>query len=162
MLQLGGVIVAGNVSANGGTYFGINTPATGAGSAADFINFQANGVTKLQVSNAGLLNAAGGFAVGASSGSSLTCGAGSGVTSSVFSGGILTGGSCTQTADSLQTAYNNSGATNPQILLTNANGGIKIQDGTTPVAGNLLQISNNGGSTNYLGVSSSAVTITRA
>jgi fibronectin-binding autotransporter adhesin len=59
----------------------------------------------------------------------------------------------------LQTIYDNSGSSQPKILLTNALGGINIQDGTTPVSGNIFGIQNNGATATYLGVTSSAVTL---
>jgi hypothetical protein len=165
LLQLGSAIAAGNSSVNGGTYIGLNEPASGPGSAADFLNFQANGVSKLKVTNSGLLNVATGFSVNGTNGAALDCSSGGQLLSSaIFSGGIITSGTCTTLGSlvSLQTAYNGSGNTNPQILLSSTNGGIKIQDGATAVTGNLLQIASNGGSTVYFGVSASAVTIADA
>jgi fibronectin-binding autotransporter adhesin len=165
LLQIGGTIAGGNSSLNGGTYLGINEPAGGAGSTADFLNFQANGVSKLKVTNGGLLNVATGYAVGGTSGAALDCSAGSQLLSSaIFSGGILTGASCASLGSlvTMQAAYTNSGSTNPQILLSSANGGLKIQDGATAVTGNLLQIASNGAGTIYLGVSATAVTIADA
>jgi hypothetical protein len=64
------------------------------------------------------------------------------------------GGSAT-----LQGAYDASGTTDPQILLSSTNGGIKIRDGSTPVSGNLLQIQNNAGTAVYFGISASALTL---
>jgi hypothetical protein len=58
LLQLGSAIASGNSVANGGTYFGINAPNSGAGSAADFVNFQRNGTSKFKVDSAGSLSAA--------------------------------------------------------------------------------------------------------
>ncbi len=49
LFSLGNAIAGGNSVANGGTYLGINAPSSGAGSVADFINFQANGTSKLKV-----------------------------------------------------------------------------------------------------------------
>ncbi len=59
-------------------------------------------------------------------------------------------------ANGLQSAYNNSGTTNPQIVLSNTNGGIKVQDASSSTITYLLQISNNGGTSNYLTVTSAA------
>jgi|GEM_PF-2845916 len=64
LVQLGGAIASGNSATNGGTYLGLNAPASGAGSAADFLNFQVNGTYKLKVDNTGLLDAVGGLSVG--------------------------------------------------------------------------------------------------
>ncbi len=55
LLQLGNAIASGNAVANGGTYLGLNEPSSGAGSAADFLNFQANGVSKVKIDNTGTL-----------------------------------------------------------------------------------------------------------
>jgi fibronectin-binding autotransporter adhesin len=86
LIQVGAAIVGGNTTANGGTYLGLNEPASGAGSAADFLNFQVNGTPKLQVTNAG--NITGGtFNTATISGGSLTGG--------TFSAGSVSGGSLT-------------------------------------------------------------------
>src|SRR5579872_3496870 len=55
LLQLGGAIASGNAAANGGTYIGINEPASGAGSAADFFNFENNGSSVAKLDSAGNL-----------------------------------------------------------------------------------------------------------
>ena len=65
LIKLGNPIVGGNVATNGGTYIGLNEPNTGAGSAADFLNFQVNGTAKLKVTNAGAITAAGTLTVSA-------------------------------------------------------------------------------------------------
>jgi hypothetical protein len=57
VINIGNLISGGNASANGGTYIGINTPSSGAGSVADFLNFQSNSVSKFKVSNAGTVSA---------------------------------------------------------------------------------------------------------
>jgi excisionase family DNA binding protein len=64
LIQFGSAIASGNSAVNGGTYLGLNQPASGAGSAADFLNFQVNGTYKLKVDNTGLLDAVGGLSVG--------------------------------------------------------------------------------------------------
>lgn len=74
-VSIGGSIQGGNASTNGGTYLGINAPASGAGSAADFINFQNNGSAKLQVTNDGSLLANGDITIGAGGSLKLTGGA---------------------------------------------------------------------------------------
>jgi fibronectin-binding autotransporter adhesin len=63
LVQLGSAIASGNAVANGGTYIGLNEPAAGAGSAADFLNFQVGGTFKLKVSNTGVVNSATGFQI---------------------------------------------------------------------------------------------------
>lgn len=58
----------------------------------------------------------------------------------------------------LQTAYANS--SNPEISLgTAATAGITILDNATPIAGNLLEVQNNGGGTTYLGLTTAALTL---
>ena len=59
LVDLGNAIASGNTSANGGTYLGINEPSSGAGSAADFLNFENNGASKLEVTSSGALTEAG-------------------------------------------------------------------------------------------------------
>jgi len=54
----------------------------------------------------------------------------------------------------LQGAYDSSGITNPQILLSNTNGGIKINDASTPL-GSMFQLHNNAGAFNYFAVGNS-------
>lgn len=82
LVQLGGAISGGNASTNGGTYLGVNEPASGAGSVADFIDFQNNNVKELQVTSAGNL-----IAAGALQGNSLSINGG---TLAVSSAGAIT------------------------------------------------------------------------
>lgn len=49
LIRIGDAISGGNSATNGGTYIGLNAPTSGAGSAADFINFQHNGTPKFTV-----------------------------------------------------------------------------------------------------------------
>jgi len=58
----------------------------------------------------------------------------------------------------LQTAYNNS--TNPEITLNSSVGGLTIRDNSTPLGANLFEIQNNAGSTTYLAVTVSGVSVT--
>ncbi|HEU5377793.1 MAG TPA: hypothetical protein VFV38_20410, partial [Ktedonobacteraceae bacterium] len=58
LIRIGNSIAGGNASANGGTYLGLNAPNTGAGSAADFVNFQKNGSSKFSITNAGITTSA--------------------------------------------------------------------------------------------------------
>ncbi len=85
LVQLGNSIAGGNVAANGGTYLGINEPASGAGSAADFLDFQNNGAVKLQLTSTGALAVAGAItaptATNTLNGLIINAGALSGVTS---------------------------------------------------------------------------------
>jgi hypothetical protein len=57
----------------------------------------------------------------------------------------------------LQTAYNNS--TNPEITLSSGVGSLTIRDNSTPLGTNLFQIQNNLGSTTYLAVSVSGISV---
>jgi len=162
LLQLGAGINSGNNATNGGTYIGINEPASGAGNAADFLNFQNAGVVKLTVDASGLLNARGGYAVGGNAGVSLSSCTGY-LNNPVFNGGILTGGSCASASNtlSLQNAYNNSGTTNPQIRLDSTSGGIKIADNATTSLGTsvpLFDVLSGDLGTHYLSVYTNKVT----
>jgi hypothetical protein len=62
-------------------------------------------------------------------------------------------------ASTLQDAYTNSGAS-PVIALNGTGNGIKIQDASTPVTGNLLAIQNATATTNYFAVSTSGASVT--
>jgi hypothetical protein len=64
LVQLGSAISGGNNAANGGTYLGLNEPGTGAGSAADLLNFEVNNTSKLKVDNSGDVSFAGSLTVG--------------------------------------------------------------------------------------------------
>ena len=63
-------------------------------------------------------------------------------------------------SSTLQTAYNNS--TNPEIVLNSSNGGLTLRDNGTPIGGNLFEIQNNLGSTTYLAVTVSGLSVTGA
>ncbi len=67
LVSFGPAIAGGNQAANGGTYLGLNLPAAGAGSAADFLNFQKNGTVEFKVDNAGNGTLGGGLTVGTGS-----------------------------------------------------------------------------------------------
>ncbi len=64
LVQLGMALAGGNVLTNGGTYFSINTPASGAGSAADLVNFQAAGVSQFKITAGGDISTQGSFTGG--------------------------------------------------------------------------------------------------
>jgi fibronectin-binding autotransporter adhesin len=61
LVQLANAITNGNTN---GTYLGVNEPASGNGSAADFLDFENNGAVALKVDKTGLINTAAGLAVG--------------------------------------------------------------------------------------------------
>jgi hypothetical protein len=104
-----GIILSGSAAASGsilqvgiplsvGSASGTLISSNGA-FAGDLLNLQVSNATKLKVSNAGLLDAVGGFAVNGAPGTTITtCGAGTYVGSFASSGGIVTGGSCTTPA----------------------------------------------------------------
>lgn len=58
-------------------------------------------------------------------------------------------------SSTLQQAYASS--TNPQITLNSTQGNITIQDNATPIGGNLFEVTNNGGATKFLAVTSAGV-----
>ncbi|HEY6073476.1 MAG TPA: discoidin domain-containing protein, partial [Anaerolineales bacterium] len=68
--------------------------------------------------------------------------------------------SCVSNPDSvtLQQAYNAS--TSPEITLDATRGAVTIRDNSTPIGANLFEVQNNAGSTTYLGVTTSATTVT--
>lgn len=87
ILQVGAALSSGNAS---GTLIGSNGAFTG-----DLLNLQVSNATKLKVSNAGLLDAAAGFAVNGTAGTTIaTCSGGQYVSSFSSNLGIVTGGSC--------------------------------------------------------------------
>ena len=100
LVQLAGAIASGNTNTNGGTYLGINLAGSGAGSAADFLNFQKAGSVEFKVDNSGNGTLGGGLTigsgaavtVGSSAGqtSAVSCSANQAVTAAVFTGGVLT------------------------------------------------------------------------
>jgi len=51
--RIGNAIASGNVAADGGTFFGMNAPASGAGSAADLVNLQGNNVSRFRLTASG-------------------------------------------------------------------------------------------------------------
>ncbi|HSX15484.1 MAG TPA: hypothetical protein VLF40_01715 [Candidatus Saccharimonadales bacterium] len=57
----------------------------------------------------------------------------------------------------LQDTYNNSATTNPQIQLSNTNGGLKIRDASSSSITNLLQVQNSAGNTTYLAVTTTGI-----
>ncbi len=59
LIQYGAAIIGGNALANGGTYLGINSPASGAGSTADLVNLQVAGTSKLRLDSGGNLYGSG-------------------------------------------------------------------------------------------------------
>jgi len=60
------------------------------------------------------------------------------------------GASSTTSITTLQAAYDNS--SNPEIVVDTTRGGFTVRDGSTPIGGNLLEIENNAGDTEYLEV----------
>jgi len=65
LVRIGNAIQGGNAAASGGTYLGINLPSSGAGSAADFLNFQNNNTVEFKVTSAGVATINGGLTVSA-------------------------------------------------------------------------------------------------
>ena len=96
LIIVGSPIAGGDATTTtGGTYIGLNTAATGAGSAADFINFQNNGTSRFRVTNAGIVTATTGYSVNGSASLTRSCGAAQFIGSAVVSGGIYVSGVCT-------------------------------------------------------------------
>jgi hypothetical protein len=57
----------------------------------------------------------------------------------------------------LQTAYDNS--LDPEIVLNSSVGGLTVRDNSTPIGGNLLEVQNNAGSTNYFSISTTGAAV---
>jgi hypothetical protein len=137
LLQFGSPIAGGNSAANGGTYLGLNAPSSGAGSAADFLNFQTNGTYKLKVTSAGLLDAVGGFAVNGVAGASVAaCSGGQVLTNIGVTNGIITSlGTCATNGGgvtpSLQDVYDNSSSPASVLLANSKNFVITAADTAT-------------------------------
>jgi fibronectin-binding autotransporter adhesin len=150
LIQVGSAIAGGNAAANGGTYFGLNSPAAGAGSAADFLNFQANGTSKLLVTNTGAITAAGLLtAVGITSGTGLIQGTG-GLN---VSGGTTLGGATTLSAlNSAGIVHTNASGTLSTSLVANTD---LTNSAVTITAGTGLS----GGGSVALGAASTALTV---
>lgn len=58
----------------------------------------------------------------------------------------------------LQTVYNNS--VDPEIILNSSVGGLTVRDNGTPISGNLLEVQNNAGDTDYFTISTTGAAVT--
>jgi hypothetical protein len=87
LVQLGGSISGGNAVANGGTYLGLNEPVSGAGSTADFLNFQVNGVSKVAIDNTGAVTQIGNLAINNGTSTAITT---TGTTAALFNANATT------------------------------------------------------------------------
>jgi fibronectin-binding autotransporter adhesin len=154
LLQLGTAIASGNSSANGGTYIGLNAPNTGAGSAADFLNFQVNGTSKVKIDNTGALTLSGAITAPTSgntiNGLVINAGALSGVTGITTSGGYTQTGSGANTLSGV-TTFSASGT----ALVVNNNASIT---GTATVG--TLSVTNGATVGNGLTVAAGGLTVT--
>jgi fibronectin-binding autotransporter adhesin len=139
LVQIGpNAISGGNSTATtGGTYIGIRAPSSGAGSTADFINFQNVGSgPQFTVSAAGLVSAATGYVAAGATGSTLSaCAAGSYVSSFAATGGLVTGGACTALPNANAFVQGGNSFTAAADLGTNDNYGLNLRtNGTTRLA----------------------------
>ncbi|MCC2631344.1 MAG: hypothetical protein K0S20_43 [Patescibacteria group bacterium] len=165
LLQIGNAIAGGNVTANGGTYIGLNAPSSGAGSVADLMNLQVNDSSKFKVTSAGALTLGTALAVGdggtgstsaagaranlsaAASGAnsditSLTglTGAVSGATTGTFSGTITAGGFTTAGAIQGATGILSTSLTSPLVYGSAATtGSLTLLSTSSNVASNEIQ-----------------------
>ncbi|HEU5004945.1 MAG TPA: hypothetical protein VFT49_02540 [Candidatus Saccharimonadales bacterium] len=107
----------------------------------------------------GNISATTGFVANGNTGSSVSCSSGNVLQNAVVTGGIITGGTCVANGAgvsvSLQQAYNSSSPAN--ITLNSTNGGLTVQDNSTPLGSSLFTVEDNGASTKYLDVSASGV-----
>jgi fibronectin-binding autotransporter adhesin len=72
----------------------------------------------------------------------------------------LNTGNCAGAGVTLQSAYNNS--SNPEIVVNDTLDGLTIRDNATPITGNLLEVQDNGGTTNYLAVNTTGASVAGA
>lgn len=109
----------------------------------------------------GTLNSVSGYKFNGTSGSTVSCTSGNVLQNAIVQGGIITGGTCVANgggfAPTLQNVYDNSGTTNPQIQLSNANGGLKLRDAASSTISNLFQIQDSAGSSTYFAVTSAGI-----
>jgi len=120
-----------------------------------------NPAYKLDV--AGNVNTAGAYVSNGMLGVSLTCASGSTFSGLTVTGGIITNtGSCVglsggggSGSTTLQSAYDTSGVTIPQIQLSSSNGGLKVYDAATTV-GNLLEVKDSTAANLYFAITASA------
>ncbi len=112
----------------------------------------------------GNIRASSAFIQGSNVGQSITCGAGNTISGVTVSGGIVTsvgacasigGGSASAT---LQSAYDNSSI--PQIVLTAGGGTLTVNDTAAGLGTDLFVVQDNTGTTTYLGVSATGITVT--
>jgi hypothetical protein len=171
LVQIGNTAIASgnNTATTGGTWLGLNAASSGAGSTADFINFQNNGTYKFKVTSNGLADAVGGLSVNGTSvinssgvvagasqtyGSSantavqgntqLICPTGTGNISSSTGGNTITlgsGGTC----NSLNTINNPSFSTSVTSPSFTGAGAVTVSSGgssdlTLDSASNIIQI----------------------
>jgi hypothetical protein len=112
----------------------------------------------------GDINTTTGFRVGGTAGSSVTCSSGNVVQNTVISGGIITSGTCVANGGGYAPTFNNvytngSSSTDETATLTSGRGGLVIQDASSPIGASLFTIQNNGGSTKFLDVTSSGISV---
>ncbi len=136
-VQFGGVAALSGGSVNG-TYLGGN-PASYSG---DFINFQINNVAKLKVDNTGNLTLGTGavIAVGAASGTALSCTGGQFLQNQVVTGGVVTAGNCAPGAGAGTSLSNLTATSINQSLIANANNSLDL--GAAGTVWNDLFVSN--------------------
>ncbi|HVX24689.1 MAG TPA: hypothetical protein VG992_05120 [Candidatus Saccharimonadales bacterium] len=146
-------------SSYSGTAILADLAAGGSGTfTGNFVDFQNNDVSQFSIDDDGTISVQGHAGTTASS-----CSTGEVLSGANYYGGIAVGGACSNPSGfaTLQNAYDNSGSTNPQITLNhsyNLATGVAIQDdGTTPLTGNLFQVTSNGGGSVYLGVKATGI-----
>ena len=148
LIRIGNAITGGDTTANGGTYIGLNAPAAGAGSAADLLNLQVNGSSRLRVTTSGATTVAGqltvssgGIAVTGNSTITGTLGSLTGLTSSgtITFSGLSTDGP----------VYTASGVLNSEAQLNVARGGTGV-NASSAANGSLLIGNGSGFSLNTL------------
>ncbi|MES2970927.1 MAG: glycosyl hydrolase family 28-related protein [Patescibacteria group bacterium] len=74
--------------------------------------------------------------------------------------GTLTFASCGAAGGTLQDAYDTTADATPEIVLTSAQGVLTIQDASSALGTNLLEVTSNGGGTKYFAVTASGIQVT--
>ncbi|MBX4188801.1 hypothetical protein KW792_01745, partial [Candidatus Saccharibacteria bacterium] len=124
-------------------------------------NFTGSNSFSAQIQAGGGIDASA-YSVNGTPGGSFTCGPTQLLQQAVIQSGVITSGSCVTiaggTTPDFQTIYD---ASLPATFtLSNANGGLQIQDASSALAGNLFSVTNNGASTTYFAVNNLGISVT--
>jgi hypothetical protein len=122
LVQIASPIASGNTATNGGTYIGLNEPGSGAGSAADFLNFEKNGTSEIKVDNGGNITSNGNLTFSQASTVSTSSGA---LTLQGANGTVSLGSSTTLQANGAL-SINAGASTSGNLMLDSDNGSVYL------------------------------------